>query len=85
MVKVPVYNSDGFVSVGEFEDKPEDEEYFQCGIYYSPDGCAIDYYGQPVEDTDGVYVYDGRPKKVKIMYKSEKICDNWYYFEDAVR
>ncbi|WP_406544092.1 hypothetical protein [Pseudobutyrivibrio sp.] len=65
-------------------DKPDDEEYFQCGIYYSPEGCAIDYYGHPVDDTDGVYVYDGRPKKVKIMYKSEKICDNWYYFEDAV-
>ncbi|SFR86415.1 hypothetical protein SAMN04487829_2723 [Pseudobutyrivibrio sp. NOR37] len=66
------------------KDKPEDEEYFQCGIYYSPEGCAIDYYGHPVEDIEGVYIYDGRPKKVKIMYRSEKICDNWYYFEDAV-
>ena len=65
-------------------DKPVDKEYFQCGIYYSPEGCAIDYYGHPVDDRDGVYVYDGRPKKVKIMYRSEKICDNWYYFEDAV-
>ena len=65
-------------------DKQDDEEYFQCGIYYSPEGCTIDYYGHPVDDIEGVYIYDGRPKRVKIMYKSEKICDNWYYFEDAV-
>ena len=37
MVKVPVYNSEGFVSVGEFEDKPEDEvteEEWKRGAFY---------------------------------------------------
>ncbi|RKM63202.1 hypothetical protein D6856_03505 [Butyrivibrio sp. XB500-5] len=66
------------------KDKPQDNEYDQCGVYYSPEDCSIDYYGKSVEESNGVFIYDGRPEKVKIIYKSEKICDNWFYFEERL-
>lgn len=64
------------------KNKPMSSDYYACGIYYSPDDTTIDYYGEP--QSDATYVYDGTPQKTRIRYKSEKICDNWYYFEEAV-
>ena len=66
-------------------DTPIDKEYDECGIYYSPDNSTIDYYGYAVEeDENGEYVYDGRPQKAEVTYKSKRICDNWFYFQEAV-
>lgn len=61
--------------------KPEDERYYRCGMYYSFDGVTLDCFGG-VHDED-VYEYDGVPDGHKERFKSEKICDKWYFFEDA--
>ena len=67
------------------KNRPEDEGYLNCGIYYSPNNCTIDYYGHAVEeDENGIFVYDGEPKGMRIKYKSERICDNWFYFQESV-
>ena len=52
---------------------------YTCGIYYSPSGKLLEH-GCPKEgDT---YEYDGTKEGHKHKYRSEKICDYWYYFED---
>ncbi len=61
---------------------PEDEEYDRCGIYYSPSNTIIDPYGN--YQSGDTYTYDGRPDHDRCMYKSERICDCWFYFETAV-
>ncbi|RKM56548.1 hypothetical protein D6853_07105 [Butyrivibrio sp. X503] len=51
---------------------------FICGIYYSPSGKILKY-GTPQEgDT---YEYNDEYGD-RHIYRSEKICDYWYYFED---
>lgn len=62
--------------------KPQSTDYYACGIYYSPQNITIDYYG--TRQAGDIYEYDGMPKGTKIRYKSEKICDYWYYYEEAV-
>lgn len=62
--------------------KPQSEDYYACGLYYSPDDVIIDYFGD-IQNGDS-FEYDGTPNGTKIKYKSEKICDYWYYFEEAV-
>ena len=64
------------------KNKPQSEDYYACGIYYSPNDTIIDYFGD-IQDGDS-FEYDGTPNGTKIKYKSEKICDYWYYFEEAV-
>ncbi|WP_092242193.1 hypothetical protein [Butyrivibrio sp. INlla21] len=48
---------------------------FFCGIYYSPSGKLLEYgtpqEGDRCENTGNRHIY-----------RSEKICDNWYYYED---
>ena len=52
---------------------------YTCGIYYSPSGKLLEH-GHPKEgDT---YEYDGTKEGNKHKYRSEKICDYWYYYED---
>jgi hypothetical protein len=62
--------------------EPVDDDYYQCGIFYTMDDCGIDVFGKKVEEDE--YIYDGRPNNERIMYKYEKICPNWYYFEEAI-
>jgi hypothetical protein len=52
---------------------------YSCGIYYSPSGKLLDH-GVPKEGDK--YEYDGTLTGYRRKYRSEKICDNWYYFED---
>ena len=52
---------------------------YNCGIYYSPAGKLLEH-GVPKEGNQ--YEYDGTPEGYRHKYRSEKICDNWYYFED---
>lgn len=61
---------------------PQSKDYYSCGLYYSPKNVTLDYYRE-VQPGD-TYEYDGTPKGRKIRYKSEKICDYWYYFEENV-
>lgn len=62
--------------------KPQSQEYYSCGIYYSPKNVTLDYY-RNIQPED-VYEFDGTPLGTRIRYRSEKICDYWYYFEEAV-
>ena len=62
--------------------KPEDEEYYRCGIYYSPSDAIIDPYSN--YHSGDTYEYDGRPNHDRCLYKSERICECWFYFETAV-
>ena len=64
------------------KNKPISSEYYACGIYYSFNDVVLDYTTKAQEGNE--YEYDGTPKGVKIKYRSEKICDNWYYFEEDV-
>ena len=67
------------------KDKPDDEEYQEAGIYYSPNNCTIDFYGHIAnEDAQGIFLYDGRLKGAMAIYKSKRICNNWFYFERTV-
>ena len=59
---------------------PEDDEYYESGIYYSPTDNYIDYDGNIVGSSDETIEYE----QGRIKYKTNKICDNWYYFEQAV-
>ena len=52
---------------------------YSCGIYYSPSGKLLEY-GTPKEGDK--YEYDGMEEGIRHRYRSEKICDNWYYYED---
>ncbi len=54
---------------------------YSCGIYYSPDDLLMEY-GTPKEGTGDTYEYDGMQEGIRHRYRSEKICDNWYYYED---
>ena len=62
--------------------KPKSQDYYTCGIYYSQNNETLDFYGD-IQIGDS-YEYDGTPNGTKIKYKSEKICDYWYYFEESV-
>lgn len=64
------------------EDKPDDKSYYNCGFYYSPNDTITDLYGN-VEEGD-YFEHDGGPTGERSRYRSEKICDNWYYFEEAL-
>ena len=66
------------------KDKPKNKDCFNCGIYYSPDNCVLDYNGEYISDEENEYFVDGRAEKKRIIYSTEKICDNWFYFEEAV-
>ena len=48
---------------------------FSCGIYYSPDNVLL-HWGKPQEGDR--FEYEGD----RHIYRSEKICDYWYYYED---
>lgn len=52
---------------------------FWCGIYYSPSGKLLEH-GAPKEGD--IYEFDGSYTGDKYIYRSEKICDNWYYYEE---
>lgn len=52
---------------------------YNCGIYYSPSGKVLDH-GVPKEGDK--YEFDGTLTGIRRKYRSEKICDNWYYYED---
>lgn len=54
---------------------------YSCGIYYSPDDLLMEY-GTPKEGEGDTYEYDGTTEGFRHKYRSEKICDNWYYYED---
>lgn len=52
---------------------------YSCGIYYSPSGKLLEH-GMPKEGDN--YEFDGSSIGYRHKYRSEKICDNWYYYED---
>ena len=52
---------------------------YSCGIYYSPSGKLLEH-GVPKEGDS--YEFDGTSTGYRHKYRSEKICDNWYYYED---
>ena len=52
---------------------------YSCGIYYSPKDLLLEH-GTPKEGDK--YEYDGMEEGIRHRYRSEKICDNWYYYED---
>jgi hypothetical protein len=54
---------------------------YSCGIYYSPDDLLMEY-GTPKEGTGDTYEYDGMQEGIRHRYRANKICDNWYYYED---
>lgn len=51
---------------------------FSCGIYYSPSGKLLEY-GKPQEGDK--YEYNDEYHN-RHIYRSEKICNYWYYYED---
>lgn len=61
------------------KDKPKDKNYDECGIYYSVSGVILDDEGHA--QSGDVYTYSGN----RMRYKTEKIIDNWYYYEEAHR
>ena len=60
--------------------KPSDDLYRVCGIYYSQSDLLMDSYGNYRSEDE--YVFDGRPEDIRCVYRSEKICDGWYYYEE---
>ena len=54
---------------------------YSCGIYYSPNDLLMEY-GTPKEGAGDTYEYDGTTEGYRHKYRAEKICDNWYYYED---
>ena len=83
MISVEKYGTDKSDMTWIFlNNKPKDMGYDLCGIYYVDDNFIVDYYGNK-QDGDA-YEYDGTPEGVRIKYKSYKICDKWYYFEQSV-
>ena len=63
------------------DDKPKNQDYYTCGIYYSVNGVILDANGNA--QSGEKYEYDGGPTYERYRYRSEKICDKWYYFEEA--
>ncbi len=64
------------------KDKPSDNNYYNCGFFYSEENVIIDYYGN--KQYGDKYEYDGMLTGKKCRYRANKICDNWFYFEEAV-
>ena len=64
------------------KDRPDDKRYYNSGFYYSPTGTISDLYGNAKEGD--YFEHDGGQTGERSRYRTEKICDNWYYFEEAV-
>ncbi len=62
--------------------QPIDHDYYYCGMYFSPTDTLSDIYGRA--KGGDYYEYDGASSQEKYRYKAKKICDSWYYFEEAV-
>ena len=58
--------------------KPQDDEAETCGICYSPYDMIIDPYDE-LQPGD-TYEYKGH---ARMFYKVERICENWFYYEEA--
>ena len=58
--------------------KPQDDEAETCGICYSPYDMIIDPYDE-LQPGD-TYEYKGR---ARMFFKVERICENWFYYEEA--
>ena len=52
---------------------------FICGIYYSPNDVIVSEGGTPKEGDKYEYNDEYNDRHI---YRSEKICDYWYYYED---
>ncbi len=64
------------------KDRPDDKRYYNSGFYYSPTGTISDLYGNAKEGD--YFEHDGGQTGERSRYRTEKIYDNWYYFEEAV-
>ncbi len=64
----------------ELKNKPSDDLYRVCGIYYSQSDLLLDSHWNYHSEEE--YVFDGRPESIRCVYRSEKICDGWYYYEE---
>ena len=62
--------------------QPEKQGYWTRGIYYSPNDVLLDIHG--VAQEGDYYEIDSSESHEKSRYRSEKICDHWYYYEEAV-
>ena len=62
--------------------QPEKQGYWTRGIYYSPNDVLLDIHR--VAQEGDYYEIDSSESHEKSRYRSEKICDHWYYYEEAV-
>ena len=78
------YSEDNRQDIIEFvlKGKPEKQGYWTRGIYYSPNDVLLDIHR--VAQEGDYYEIDSSESHEKSRYRSEKICDHWYYYEEAV-
>ncbi len=60
------------------EYEPQDYKADECGIFYATSDMIIDPFGEL--HSGDTYEYEGN---ARLRYKAERICENWFYFEEA--
>ena len=71
----------GYVEFFVFEYWIHSSRFYRCGFYYSEEDVPVDVFSGDYVDSDTT-VYETWPIFMHYWYRTDKIMDNWWYYEE---